>query len=95
MGEKREMWPFEKREIQPEAKTRFSLGQSKIVALPDMVDKTNLDVRYELIPPFVNVHIFWDRNTSELVYNVEEPILDLKEKTLLNLIEDGLKELIE
>lgn len=88
------MWPFNKKEIQQENRVKFSIGQPKITALPDLVDKTTIDVRYELIPPFVSVHIFWDRANNELVYNVEEPILDLKERTVLHIVEEGIKELI-
>jgi flagellar protein FlaI len=42
-------------------------------------DKTNIDVRYCLISPFTFVHIYWDDKIYELVYEIEEPILNEKE----------------
>ena len=41
--------------------------------------KTEVDVRYALIAPFSFAHIYWDPKHFELVYEIEEPILDKKE----------------
>ena len=62
--------------------------------LPKIDDKTKVNVRYTLISPYVSVHIYWDRSTSELVYEIEEPRLDEKEKELLDDLEASMKELI-
>ena len=46
-------------------------------------DKTKIDVRYCLISPFAYVHIYWDSKIYELVYEIEEPLLneeDIKNK---------------
>ena len=57
-------------------------------------DKTKIDVRYVLISPYVSAHIYWNPGLSELVYELEEPILGKKEKEDLARIEEGMRELI-
>ncbi len=42
-------------------------------------DRSQTDVRYALIAPFAFAHIYWNPKTSEMVYEVEEPILDENE----------------
>jgi flagellar protein FlaI len=41
--------------------------------------RTEIDVRYALIAPFSFAHIYWDPKIYELIYEIEEPILDKKE----------------
>ncbi|MBR9704731.1 type II/IV secretion system ATPase subunit, partial [Candidatus Pacearchaeota archaeon] len=65
-----------------------------IPALPKIEDKTKINVRYTLISPYVSVHIYWDKNLGELIYKVEEPILNQDEKVLLNTLEVSLGEMI-
>ena len=43
-------------------------------------DKTQIDVRYCLVAPFAFVHIYWNPKIYELVYEIEEPILNNDEK---------------
>ena len=57
-------------------------------------DKTKVNVRYTLISPYASAHIYWDKKTSEMVYDVEEPILSEKEKEMLKRVENGMKEVI-
>ncbi|MDD5149128.1 MAG: type II/IV secretion system ATPase subunit [Flavobacterium sp.] len=57
-------------------------------------DKTKANIRYTLISPYASAHIFWDKENSEMVYGIEEPILDEKEKEILEKIEAGMKEII-
>ncbi len=52
----------------------------KIPPLKKVEDKTTVDVRYPLVSPFAYVHIYWDVNEYELVYDLEEPILDEQEQ---------------
>ncbi len=66
----------------------------KTPTLPKISDKRQIDIRYSLISPFATAHIYWDPQTSELVYEVEEPILNEDEKDSLAEIERGMKELI-
>ena len=65
-----------------------------IPALPKFEDRTKINVRYTLISPYVSVHIYWDSNEGELMYEIEEPILSLEEKALLQTLETSLGEMI-
>ncbi|MBI2047431.1 Flp pilus assembly complex ATPase component TadA [Candidatus Pacearchaeota archaeon] len=65
-----------------------------VPALPHVADKTKIDVRYMLIAPYVSAHIYFNKETSELAYEVEEPILQSEEKDILGKIENAMKELI-
>jgi flagellar protein FlaI len=62
--------------------------------LPNINDKTRIDIRYTLISPYVSVHIYWNEREKELLYEVEEPILNDNEKTLLKKIEEAMTEVI-
>lgn len=65
-----------------------------VPALPRVTDKTKVDVRYALIQPFANAHIYWDSEIGELVYNIEEPLLKEDEKKAIKRLEDAMTELI-
>jgi len=52
----------------------------RIPPLQKVKDKTKIDVRYPLISPFSFAHIYWDPKIYELVYDIEEPILDEQEE---------------
>jgi flagellar protein FlaI len=66
----------------------------KDVKLPDETNPRKIDVRYPLISPHCNAHIFWDDKNDELVYYVEEPTLDEMENEILRLLRLGLEEMI-
>jgi len=94
---------FGKKSDQPKAEAKAALGdvgkfyidlRPKLVKLPDVTDKKTINVRYPLIPPYSFAHIYWDQGKSELVYAVEEPVLNDTEKELLKLIQLGLEEMI-
>lgn len=65
-----------------------------IPALPRFEDKTKVDVRYALISPFAFAHIYWDTKNSELVYDLEEPLLTENERGILEEIERSMREII-
>ncbi|MEK6792951.1 MAG: type II/IV secretion system ATPase subunit [Nanoarchaeota archaeon] len=65
-----------------------------VPALPRVTDKTKVDVRYALIEPFANAHIYWDSEVGELIYDIEEPILSNSEKNVIKRLEDAMIELI-
>lgn len=65
-----------------------------IPALPRYDDKKKINVRYMLIPPYASAHIYWDENINELVYDIEEPILQDSEKATLEKLEKAMLELI-
>ncbi len=74
----------------------FSLDlKQSIISLPDIPsDKSHLDVTYDLIKPYASVHIYWNSEIGELVYEVLEPELDDEEKKTFELVESGIRELI-
>jgi flagellar protein FlaI len=43
-------------------------------------DKTKVDIRYCLVSPYAFAHIHWDPKIYEIIYEIEEPILDNEEK---------------
>lgn len=65
-----------------------------IPALPKVQDKTKLDIRYVLISPYAFAHIYWDKKNSELLYELEEPLLDENEKANLDKLEESMREVI-
>ncbi|MFC1723310.1 type II/IV secretion system ATPase subunit [Nanoarchaeota archaeon] len=66
----------------------------KVIKLPAFTGRADIDIRYPLIPPYAYAHIFLEKETNELVYYVEEPILDATERELLELVQLGLEEMI-
>ncbi|MEK6841941.1 MAG: type II/IV secretion system ATPase subunit [Nanoarchaeota archaeon] len=44
--------------------------------LKKMKDKTKIDVRYSVVSPFAFIHIYWDPKIYEVLYEIEEPVLD-------------------
>lgn len=65
-----------------------------IPPLPRVDDKTKINIRYVLISPYVSVHIYWDNEKGELLYEIEEPFLDDNEKELLKNLENSLEQFI-
>jgi flagellar protein FlaI len=73
----------------------FKINPSPAIpALPRVEDKSKIDIRYSLISPYANAHIYWDHKSSELRYDIEEPILDDNEKKTLEKLEAAMLELI-
>ncbi|MEK6844279.1 MAG: type II/IV secretion system ATPase subunit [Nanoarchaeota archaeon] len=65
-----------------------------IPSLPRVKDKRTLDIRYVLISPYATAHIHWDNTLNELVYELEEPLLDEYEQDILQQVEAAMLELI-
>ncbi|MEK6910803.1 MAG: type II/IV secretion system ATPase subunit [Nanoarchaeota archaeon] len=65
-----------------------------IPVLPKNEDKTKIDVRYMLMPPYASAHIYWNKEINELAYDLEEPVLDENEKNILSELEKAMYELI-
>ena len=53
-----------------------------------------VNIRYSLIEPYANCHIYWDKKSGELVYDLEEPMLNEFEERSLKRLEDAMLELI-
>jgi len=86
---------FKTQEKKAEYKTVFEIKPIQdIPKLPDTKDMTQIDIRYKVIDPYVSIHIYWDKENKEIIYKVEEPELNELEKKQLNIIEEGLIELI-
>jgi flagellar protein FlaI len=66
----------------------------KIPNLTYKADKATIDVRYPLISPYANAHVYWDSHTSEMVYELEEPLLTDSDKKNLDILHSSIKEMI-
>jgi flagellar protein FlaI len=89
----------QKQEVQAEQSSDQGLSfeidlTQKFIVFPDIKDKMKVDIRYPLIAPYAYAHLFWDNKRNELVYSVEEPELNEKEKELFKIIVDGLEEMV-
>ncbi|MBN2422192.1 type II/IV secretion system ATPase subunit [Candidatus Woesearchaeota archaeon] len=77
----------------PEQKPIFQIDtRPEIIELPDIKDRTSINIRYPLIKPYAYAHIFWDND--ELKYEVEEPSLTPEENEILRLVLLALEEMI-
>ncbi len=65
-----------------------------IPPLKKIEDKTKVNIRYPLISPYAYAHIYWNEKASELIYEIEEPLLTEEEKNILKLIKEALQEVI-
>ncbi|MFH1607848.1 MAG: type II/IV secretion system ATPase subunit [archaeon] len=66
-----------------------------IPPLRKIKDKTKINVRYCLIAPFAFVHIYWDSKIYELVYNIEEPLLNKQEFQYKEQITSVMRDMID
>ncbi len=66
----------------------------QVPSLEHIDDKTKIDIRYMLIVPYVSVHIYWSEKKGELVYEIEEPILNDEEKGYLDRITEAMRQVV-
>lgn len=66
----------------------------EIPPLKKIADKTKIDVRYALVSPFSFAHVYWDSKLSEVVYDVEEPVLSTEENNIRKIITNAMRDLI-
>ncbi len=78
-----------------EDKVEVGEGAQRLVVLPPVDDPSKLDVSYALIEPYAVARIFWDGSSQQLIYYVLEPELKKEEKELLEVIKEGLIEVID
>src|SRR3989344_1540915 len=57
-------------------------------------DKTKINIRYNLIYPFAFAHIYWNPQISEVLYEIEEPILTPDESAVLEQIKTAMREMV-
>jgi archaeal flagellar protein FlaI len=75
----------------PRVQINFS---PKIPPLKKVKDKTKIDVRYCVISPFAFVHIYWDPEIYEVVYEIEEPILTEEEEKYREQVTEAMRDVI-
>jgi len=75
----------------PRVKLDFS---PEIPPLKKIADKTKINVRYCLVSPFAFAHIYWDSKIYELVYKIEEPVLDEVEREYKKEIISAMRNMI-
>ncbi|MFH0808592.1 MAG: type II/IV secretion system ATPase subunit [archaeon] len=63
-------------------------------ALSKFEDKTKIDVRYMVIAPYVSVHVYYDANLGEVIYDIEEPVISEEERGYLDRIEQAMREVV-
>lgn len=66
-----------------------------LVVIPDTEEITETDVRYPLIKPFADAHIYWDDDEESLIYEVDEPVLNEREQQIFDELRDALEEKID
>src|SRR3989338_928575 len=66
----------------------------RIPPLKKLPDKTKINVRYALISPFAFVHIHWDPKISEVIYEIEEPLLTREEESQKNELKIAMENMI-
>lgn len=76
----------------PRVKINFS---PEIPPIKKIKDKTQINIRYCLIEPFTYVHIYWDPKIYELVYHIEEPVLDDFEKSAKEQLISAMRNIID
>ncbi len=84
---------FKKEEEKEESLFEIDFTPS-LPKLPELKERNKINIRYPLIKPFAYAHLFWNDQTNELVYFVEEPVLDEREKEVLRLVKLALEEMI-
>ncbi len=67
----------------------------KIPPVKRIKDKTKINIRYCLISPFAYVHIYWDEKNYELMYEIEEPLLDEVEQMRKQEITSAMRNIID
>ncbi len=88
---------FKKKVEEKDNELHFTIdlkSSERAVNFPETENKTKIDFRYPLIVPYAYVHIVWDEIQNSLIYKVEEPVLDSKEREILLKLEQGIKEFI-
>ena len=74
----------------------FTLSESDPVKLVNESDEpSTVDLRYQLIKPFAEAHIYWDEEEKRLNYDLEEPELTDREQQVSDKIKENLSEKIE
>jgi len=82
-----------KQEVQKRPEVNINVTPA-LPVLKKYLNKKEVDIRYSLISPYTNAHIYWNNTESELMYDVEEPALKDDEKENLDLVRKAMREII-
>jgi len=66
----------------------------RIPALKKIIDKKKINLRYSLISPFAFAHIYWNKKISEVIYDLEEPLLSEEEQMYRDEIKNAMREMV-
>lgn len=66
-----------------------------MVVAPETDNPAEVDLRYPLMEPFADAHVYWDDDEETLIYAVEEPSLTEREQMIFEELEDALEEKID
>jgi flagellar protein FlaI len=66
----------------------------RVPSIPKSQDKTKINVRYMVIDPYVSIHIYWNAKFGEVIYDVEEPLMNSEENVNLEKIENAIREVV-
>ncbi len=68
---------------------------ANFITLPASTDIAKTNIRYPLLEPMVYAHIRWLPAARQLIYEVEEPLLDDGERALLKKLEEAIENLLD
>tara|TARA_Y100000310_G_scaffold312849_1_gene360581 strand:+ start:631 stop:2220 length:1590 start_codon:yes stop_codon:yes gene_type:complete len=80
--------------LEQKSKEAFTIKTTPEIPSFKDIPKEQVDVKYELLAPYAYAHIKWSEKEKELIYHLEEPLLETYERKVLNILEDGIKELL-
>ena len=66
----------------------------RIPELPSFEFAAKTDVRYTIVSPYVSSHIHWDGLNKELVYDIEEPLLNTEEKLFFDKLREQVQKVV-
>ncbi len=85
-----------KKEKKEKEELKFIMNISdKLIVFPEIKNIKDFRINYPLLEPFSYVHIKWSKAEDGLVYRVNEPKLDDKEKKTYDLIRENLVEVVD
>ena len=80
----------------PEPKASLFLREPKhLTVIPPVTDISKVDVKYPLLEPVASARIKWSPYEKKLIYELNEPKLDDKDKKLIKKLESDISEVIE
>ncbi|MBN2043251.1 MAG: type II/IV secretion system ATPase subunit [Candidatus Aenigmarchaeota archaeon] len=66
-----------------------------LIFFPKKIKASEIDIKYPLLEPFIYAHIKWNTEKKALAYDVIEPVLDKKEKEILENIKKDILDMLD